>query len=1073
MDSKRSIFVAVAIIYFILVSNCIAASDNLPYKEGELLVRFAPKTKSIRRSVAERNQILSSFNAGRVKHSFKRVSGLTLVKLPKNLTVADALVKFRGKSGILYAEPNYKIKLTSVFPNDVRFDEQWALHNTGQAGGTPGADIDAPEAWNVITGSETIVAVIDTGVDCDHNDLAANMWINPGEDHPPLGVVGPEDFDGINDDNNYDSCGVSLIDDIYGWNFFDNNNDMNDYYGHGTYCAGIIGAVGNNNEGVTGVCWTAKIMVVKIVRDDANSETFISNGIEGIEYAVDNGAKVLSNSWTIGSSYSQTLKDAIDNAGEAGVLFIVGAGNGDGAEGSNIDIYPLYPSSYDCDNIICVLATTNSDARACYSNAGPISVDLGAPGGAGDSAESDILTTAPGGGYGSFLGTSAAAPHVAGACALVWAANPFLTHLEVKRAIIESVDKLDSLDGLCVSGGRLNLYNAVTYDFNSSDVTLTVTDNTDCTNPSFNGFDSLMNYTICCSAINCSVNDVNIVDYLPIDVDFNSASSGGLYDVNTRAVTWSVGDLDVNDTNCLTLTVRIAEDVIPGTYIANMTKMYSGPNLIRTAEERTKICCYDTIVYVDSNASGTGDGSSWQNAYNELRDALDNIKAGNHICAEQVWTAAGTYKPTNDANDSNATFEMLDGIALYGHFAGVETSTNERNLADANYATILSGDVDGNGDGDVNNVVTAADERLDGFTVEKGHNNLATGVGVLCNNCSPTIANCIITNNYRYGIYCQNGSNATITNTFINNNTYGISGDGIDDTVSINIDGCTIGPDNNYGLYVTQGCMINAKDSIFSGNNSYGIYVSTSDLTVERCSVNNNGSSGIYTSTSSSSYVSAVITDSIIHNNNNHGIYISAAGSLSCQIRNNTIADNGSFGIYKSGAAGPNISSNIIWDNTSGSLSGTFGSVNYNCIQSGFSGTGNIASDPCFIDADANDYHLSDDSNCIEAGDPNFVPEAGETDIDGEDRMMDGDRSGEAKVDMGADEFYHVLADIYPQPPDGIVNFLDFAVFAKSWRTSQGQPGYNDVCDFCDDGVIDYKDLYIFCCDWLWITIRE
>ncbi len=174
----------IIIIYFMLISNCIAASDsNLPYKEGELLVRFAPKINALQYSTNERNQILSSFNAGEVKHSFQRVPGLALVKLPEDVNVRGAIENLKTKSEFLYVEPNWKIKLRSTIPNDTRFSELWGLNNTGQSGGTPNADINAPEAWNINTDSDIIVAVLDSGIDFNHLDLAANIWTDANGHH--------------------------------------------------------------------------------------------------------------------------------------------------------------------------------------------------------------------------------------------------------------------------------------------------------------------------------------------------------------------------------------------------------------------------------------------------------------------------------------------------------------------------------------------------------------------------------------------------------------------------------------------------------------------------------------------------------------------------------------------------------------------------------------------------------------------------------------------------------------------------------------------------------------------------
>jgi subtilisin family serine protease len=185
------------LVIIVSVNICLSTPDNYElqdnqYKEGELLVRFAPKPDGQQRSAIEKSQILNSLGGGTIKSSFKIVPGLTLVELPAGLTVEDALKTFNGADGILHAQPNYILRAVSTFPNDPNFNQQWGLHNTGQTGGTSDADIDAPEAWDIATDSNIIVAVIDTGVDYTHPDLSANMWHNPGE------IPG----NGIDDDNN-------------------------------------------------------------------------------------------------------------------------------------------------------------------------------------------------------------------------------------------------------------------------------------------------------------------------------------------------------------------------------------------------------------------------------------------------------------------------------------------------------------------------------------------------------------------------------------------------------------------------------------------------------------------------------------------------------------------------------------------------------------------------------------------------------------------------------------------------------------------------------------------------------
>ena len=242
---SKKILTSLAIAYLTAYSSVGIASE-LGYKDDEVLVRFGPKATGMQPSTKEKHDILSTLGLGTIKREYKIVPGLSLIKLTTGQTVEDALKAFNGTNGILYAEPDYKIKLLSTFPDDPNFRQLWGMHNTGQTGGTCDADIDAPEAWGIHTGSQDIiVAVLDSGVDYNHLDLTANIWVNEAE------LNGTPSVD---DDNN------GYVDDIRGWDFADGDNDPKDYYFHGTHVAGIIGAVGNNNEGVAGVCWNVKIM---------------------------------------------------------------------------------------------------------------------------------------------------------------------------------------------------------------------------------------------------------------------------------------------------------------------------------------------------------------------------------------------------------------------------------------------------------------------------------------------------------------------------------------------------------------------------------------------------------------------------------------------------------------------------------------------------------------------------------------------------------------------------------------------------------------------------------------------
>jgi len=398
-------------------------AEDANYRAGELLVRFAD---NVAQAGTAQARVLANAGGGTVMRRFTLVPGLTVVELPEGLTMADALVRFNQTAGVLYAQPNYQQRALRT-PNDPYFSDLWGLDNAGNV------DIDAPEAWESGVGGPAVtVAVIDTGVDYAHEDLARNMWRNPGE------IPG----NGIDDDAN------GYVDDVYGYDFCNGDADPMDDHGHGTHCSGTIGAVGNNGIGVAGVCWNVKIMALKFL--DASGDGSTADAISCIEYAVEKGARVLSNSWG-GGDYEQALKDAIDAAGAAGVLFVAAAGND---YGNDNDASPAYPASYDSDNIISVMSVDSSGEMSDFSNYGATTVDLAAPG-------SYILSCQPGGSYQYMSGTSMATPHVSGACALLLSLNSGASCQQVKSALMETTD--DSLPGLCVAGGLMRLGAAVAY----------------------------------------------------------------------------------------------------------------------------------------------------------------------------------------------------------------------------------------------------------------------------------------------------------------------------------------------------------------------------------------------------------------------------------------------------------------------------------------------------------------------------------------------------------------------------------------------------------------------------------
>jgi subtilisin family serine protease len=379
--------------------------------------------------------------------SFLQDPDLFHIKVPEAVGTEKAIYLLNLNPNVEYAQKNL-IYHAQIIPYDTYFSSLWGMNNTGQTGGTVDADIDAPEAWDIFTGSSNVVvAVIDTGIDYNHVDLAANIWIN--EDEIPN--------NGIDDDNN------GYVDDVRGWNFVSNNNDPMDDMSyltmyHGTHVSGTIGAIGNNGEGVTGVNWNVKLMAVKFLNQYGVGTT--ANAISAIDYSTTNNAHLSNNSWG-NYTYDQALYNAITRARNAGKLFVAAAGN----DNLNTDNYPFYPACYYQPNIIAVLATDHNDNRSGFSNYGPISIDLGAPGGSGPGFPEvqNIYSTKRYDAYQFLYGTSMAVPHVAGVAALAWGKCPPLTWSQIKTRILNKVDVLGSLNNKCVSNGRLNAYKTI-YD---------------------------------------------------------------------------------------------------------------------------------------------------------------------------------------------------------------------------------------------------------------------------------------------------------------------------------------------------------------------------------------------------------------------------------------------------------------------------------------------------------------------------------------------------------------------------------------------------------------------------------
>jgi len=425
------------------VTAATATIDGTP----EVMVRFKPGVS------LDKIKAIAFANHDLVTDQIESVNGLTAIDDLDDAKAQQVADQYAAMSDLVaYAEVNAFIKLddpkqtviardlvhrTSAVdvPSDPLFGDQWALNNLGQDGGKKRADLDALEAWQTTKGSEeVVVAVLDTGVAYNHEDLSGNMWTRPK--NVPA----------------YTDKELGTFNDLHGYNGTDNEADPMDDNGHGTHCAGIIGAEGDNGIGVSGINQKIQIMPLKFLGRGGFGST--DDAIEAINYAIDrkkNGVnvRIISASWG-STAKSQALEDVIRAAGEAGILFVAAAGN----DGSNNDSRPHYPSNYDLPNVISVAALDRNDQLASFSNFGVKTVHIAAPG-------KDILSTWLGDGYREASGTSMATPYVSGIAALIVANDPDISLKNLRQRLLGSADPIDSLKGKVQTGGRVCAANAL------------------------------------------------------------------------------------------------------------------------------------------------------------------------------------------------------------------------------------------------------------------------------------------------------------------------------------------------------------------------------------------------------------------------------------------------------------------------------------------------------------------------------------------------------------------------------------------------------------------------------------
>lgn len=415
------------------------ASEPDDSDKAEVLVRF--RIGTTRETI---DRLTAQFN-DEVEDRIESVEGLDVIEDEDGKSADDVVAQYRALAEVEYAEANSRITLDHedagrkhVHADDEMFSRQWGLSNNGENGGRAGADISAMRAWAVTTGSEQIVvAVIDSGVDYGHPDLIRNIWTRP------------EIIKAYHDDDLTSDVG---IDDVHGFNVVDDDGDPMDRNGHGTHCAGIIGAEGGNGIGIAGVNWNVKIMPLRFMDDDGAGTT--KDAIEAINYVIDRkragvNVRIISASWG-SNTRSRALEDVIRKAYAEGILFVAAAGN----DSSDNDQKPHYPSSYNLGNIISVAALNRNDQLTSFSNYGAKSVNVAAPG-------EEILSTWLEHGFTEKKGTSMATPFVAGVAALMLSQNPKMSVDDLRAKLLQSVDPVPSLKGRVSSGGRINAAKAV------------------------------------------------------------------------------------------------------------------------------------------------------------------------------------------------------------------------------------------------------------------------------------------------------------------------------------------------------------------------------------------------------------------------------------------------------------------------------------------------------------------------------------------------------------------------------------------------------------------------------------
>ncbi|MHC4154421.1 MAG: S8 family serine peptidase [Planctomycetota bacterium] len=939
------------------------------------------------------------------------------VELEPGQSLEEVVAGYNADPDVEYAEFNYIVSI-DLTPDDPLYSIQWPLNNTGQMypasgkynypPGTPDCDIDAPEAWDIETGSwEVIIAVVDTGVDYSHRDLDDNMWTD-GSGH-------------------------------HGYDFINNDNDPMDDRGHGTHCAGTIAAEGDNGLDIAGVCWNAKIMALKFLGSDGRGDT--EDAVLAFYYAVENGAEVVSNSWG-GGDHSHAAQEAIDYAYSQGVIMVASAGNGDTDE-------PQYPAYY--NHMISVAATDSDDQKAGFSNYGDW-VDIAAPG-------VDVLSlrasgTSMGTTYDEYTtiasGTSMACPHVAGACVILLSIYPETSVDEMRDILQDAADPI--APGICQSG-RLNLRQAALQIIKPKGTVWLSAQAYSCS--------AVVGIEVRDSDLNgAGIQDVTVTtddgDLETVLLNETSHTPGlftGTISTSEGEPTLQDATLPVGHGQIITVTYQDANDGTgspataedsaivdcepPGIFNLQIDVPGPEPTVTFQTDEGTMalVLCgaacggpyfIETSDWLLSESHTiTITGVSPETDYFFVVEATDEV--GNAtvednygLCYPFTTTVAGEiYVPSQCPTIQGAVDDSWDGGTVL--------------VADGTYAGAGNRDIDFKGkaitvrseNGPENCIIDCGGSEFDrhcgfkflrgedgnsvleGFTITNGY--AYYGGGIYCEQSSPTIINCILSENVAErggysrggGLYCTDGNVLLIDCTFIGNSAEEHGGAvACEDYSSPTVTNCTFSGNivSGYhfatggGMYCSSPTNPVLTNCVFSNNvasggsaKGGGLYFDGSGLTLVNCvfSGNRAGSLGA-------------------------GILFGwgAVSTVSNCTFTGNFADDDGGGIYTGSHSNIRLTNCILWGDTPREIGySTSPVITYSNVQRGWPGVGNVDLDPRFVapgywDGDTwvdGDYHLQWDSPCANAGDP-AGDYTGQTDIDGEPRVMNG------RVEIGVDE---------------------------------------------------------------------